>query len=625
MFLFQSTVNSYWLKALEKMEIVETKESIKRRLQSEAARQWGVDESELRNGSFDPLIDLLFGAFSVESEKIWQEMEISRSRIVSRMVENILPEALTGIIPAHAVAMIKPVSGNSDILQTDHFYTSGNDPVHMTAAGSFHLSGSSIQIIATGNRIDKINNSSQRESLVKLSQNNAVTPNTCWLGIDLPENSNLDTLPLFFNWPETQDRVKYLPYISAISFSGDNPKPASSQTFRFKSQNGIEFLYRKESQNNFFDGYEENVRNYYKPYFITISGFGNNVSKKRYPEEWNEQLLDQSTKATLSQELYWIKLICPAAIPAEALNRLEIISNCVPVINRKLIHQRGRLQPLFNVFGLADDAGFLEIERVLNGDGEILTSVDQKEISERQNVYALRKKNVARYDHRDAFESLVDVTAKIRDDLAAFEAMDNSILTNHLDIINRSISKINEHLETIDYKVPQIYVLVKTKSAGTILDVYFWTSLGSKANGISAFSKLNQESSNSFKSSAALLISPSVAGRDVMDETQKQKAFKESILTRGRAVTVEDFRTIALNHLGKSALEVEVKKGFKIGQTSEVGLLKVLEINILPEPSLKENEEWWLKQAQLLKNSLEQRSTGVLPLVISVEGFNWRL
>jgi putative transposase len=51
-----------------------------------------------------------------------------------------------------------------------------------------------------------------------------------------------------------------------------------------------------------------------------------------------------------------------------------------------------------------------------------------------------------------------------------------------------------------------------------------------------------------------------------MDDVQMQKALKKTLLTRGRAVTLEDYRTIAKNYLGDTALKVEVKKGLGIGE-----------------------------------------------------------
>ncbi len=134
----------------------EDKESIRNRLHKEAARQWGVDEIDLKNGSFDPLVDLLIGAFATETEKIWQEIEDSRAHTVQRMVSAILPETVTGIIPAHAVMLARPTSDQAETAPSDQFATVGNNAITMSPAGAFQLSGATVKIIASGSRIDKI-------------------------------------------------------------------------------------------------------------------------------------------------------------------------------------------------------------------------------------------------------------------------------------------------------------------------------------------------------------------------------------------------------------------------------------------------------------------------------------
>ena len=606
------------------MAIVENRESIKRRLQSEAARQWGIDESEITNGSFDPLVNLLFGALAVESEKIWHEMEASRSRVVKRMVETVLPEVVTGILPAHAVMMIKSSGGTASINPLDQFYSSGNEPVYFSPAGNFRISGINIQYIAAGNKIDKVGESHQRESMIRLLGDKCLDPQTCWIGIEPPFNINNDHFELFFNWASIQDRVKFLSHILSLKFSYSKDNFSSYEAL--SANQGIYSDEKHLENSGFLSGYENTIRNFYYQHFITLRNlpFQEQHLLKKYPFEWENQL-DLQEKGLFQKDLLWIKIECPASLTSDALDQLEIATDCFPVLNRKLIRQRGKLQPLFNVYPLSDEAGFLGIERVLNGDGAALLPVSQNDLNKGMDVYALRNRNVARFDQRDAFEKLTDVTAHMRDDLAAFNALDNSILNNHLETINKGIIKLKEHLDSFEYELPPVYLTVRTKSLGNMLEVYFWTSLGNKGNNFPAQTRFNAETGNQIKTDLSLLMLPSTGGRNSLDENQMQKAFKEAILTRGKAVTIEDFRTIVKGIVGDTAKSIEIKKSLNISEAGKEGIRRVLEVCILPDPSLKLTEEHWLKQAQQVKNILEQRSTGVLPLYISVIGYNWKL
>ena len=606
------------------MAIVENRESIKKRLQSEAARQWGIDESDIKNGSFDPLVNLLFGALSVESEKVWHEMEVSRSHVVKRMVETVLPEVVTGIVPAHSVMMAKTSSESVTWAPVDQFYTSGNEPVYFSPAGTFNVNGANIQYIATGTGIDKIGSSFQREPMIRLTGEKSLAVQTCWIGIEPPANAETNELVLFINWASISDRAKFLPFTSSLKFSVASGN--FSENVPLETSQGIKTTEKPANGPDWAHDYEKTVRDFYYHHFVTLDNlpFTDGRQLSKYPPEW-ELNLEIEEKALFYQPLLWIKIICPAAVTSDGLSRLEITNQCFPVINRKLIRQRGKLQPLFNVYALTDRSGFLGIHRVINGDGTELLPVNQKDLNKGQDVYALRNKNVGRFDHRDAFEKLTDVTAHMRDDLAAFNTLDNSILNNHLETINKGIIKLKEHLDSFEYELPLTYLMVRTRSQGSVLEVYFWASLGSKANGLTPQTRLNAESANQYKSETSVLMLPTSGGRDSLDESQMQKAFKEAILTRGRAVTIEDFRTIAKGILGNSVVGVEVKKGLNVGESTKEGVRRILEVIITPDASRKFSEEYWIEQTQLLKNTTEQRSTGVLPLYICVHGFNWRI
>lgn len=603
----------------------EDRESIKDRLHKEAARQWGVDEIDLKNGSFDPLVDLLFGAFATETEKVWHEIESARAHTVRRMVSTILPETVTGIIPAHTVMLARPAAGPAETAPSDQFVTPGNNGITMSPAGAFPLSGATVKIIASGTRIDKIGVTFQRESIHRLPAGNGFAPHVCWVGIELPERAVPETLTLFFNWNAVNDQVRYLPYVPLIRFFNGSKKTFNNNPFRYEHEEGIISNEHHTGAASFFKSFEESVRDYYKSHFSTITNLNAQSDQTNLPEEWAGLVSEANAKALFPVPLLWLKLTCPASIPADALDRMDITTNCIPVLNRKLIHQRGRLQPLFNVYGLKDEEGFLAIERVIDGDGAALKPVGSDQLAGGQNVYMLRNHHVARFDQRDAFDILKLVTVKMRDDLAAFNAMDNSIITGQLDKINQGVAKLRDHLATVDYQLPQIYILVKTRSAGTILDVHFWTSVGARGNGLRALTKLTPDSSNRFKTESALLMLPSTGGRDQIDEAQMQKAFKEAILTRGRAVTVEDYKAIAATSLGKTALKVEVKKRFGIGEGPREGLRAALELTILPDPNVDQSEEYWLMQARHVKNLLLQKSAGLIPLYVFVEGFKWKL
>ena len=92
-----------------------------------AARAWGYPETEAEN-NFDPLVSMLLSACSIELEKISSEIHSSRSRVLERLVQLLSPNALTGALPAHAVACGTPVERTLDIQEDAQFYINRRQP-----------------------------------------------------------------------------------------------------------------------------------------------------------------------------------------------------------------------------------------------------------------------------------------------------------------------------------------------------------------------------------------------------------------------------------------------------------------------------------------------------------------
>jgi len=152
----------------------ESRQHIKDRMLKNAARAWGLSEKEPES-NFDPLLSMLLSACSIELEKISGEIHSSRSRILQRLVQLLSPEAFTGALPAHAVATAKSVEHAQQVNTDDQFYfpkrmtaqTENADPVwkdiFFSPTAPLPLKNASIQFVATGTSLYKINNDVNKE------------------------------------------------------------------------------------------------------------------------------------------------------------------------------------------------------------------------------------------------------------------------------------------------------------------------------------------------------------------------------------------------------------------------------------------------------------------------------
>src|SRR5687767_14960768 len=100
---------------------MENREQIKNRMVKTAARLWGYSEDETES-AFDPLVNILFSACSLELEKVSNEIHSSRARLLERMVQLLSPEVLCGPLPAHAVLHAKSIDNLTRLRETDQFF-----------------------------------------------------------------------------------------------------------------------------------------------------------------------------------------------------------------------------------------------------------------------------------------------------------------------------------------------------------------------------------------------------------------------------------------------------------------------------------------------------------------------
>lgn len=92
--------------------------AIKERIVKQAMDFWGV--SDIRD--MDPVIDLLLEVFAHESNKLYQEIEQSDSRILHRLSRILIGNKWTLPKPAHALMTITPNHGECCELDAeDHF------------------------------------------------------------------------------------------------------------------------------------------------------------------------------------------------------------------------------------------------------------------------------------------------------------------------------------------------------------------------------------------------------------------------------------------------------------------------------------------------------------------------
>lgn len=97
------------------------REIIKEEMIKTAGRLWNIPEDEIET-NFDPLILLMIEACAAELEKIGYNIASSHTRLLNRLADLLVPEALLGPVPASCVASAIPVENVAELTNQHHFY-----------------------------------------------------------------------------------------------------------------------------------------------------------------------------------------------------------------------------------------------------------------------------------------------------------------------------------------------------------------------------------------------------------------------------------------------------------------------------------------------------------------------
>ena len=326
------------------MQRFESREIIKARMQKNAARQWGYDHaSEINMDAFDPLIDLLMGAFAFELEQLGKEIESSRTRIFEHLLGVLAPDSALTPQPAHTIMQAVPIE-STHITNEAEQYTcqpSGwNKELFFSPIGQFPLINGKIELVAYQETIFRLNNRLEKEPVLSANFGNHLPNNTLYLGIDLaPTIQRLHQLVFYIDWKKelTTNRNSKSPEMFSWSINGK--ELACSLGVEQKKQHK-DFLYTKDVNYKLTEG----ILNFYRKNFYTLSTEENiaDTPKVNYPTFFKSMFPERGLER-LAKKLLWITVKCPIG-STPSFEELDIAINCFPVVNRRLRKKEEKIE-----------------------------------------------------------------------------------------------------------------------------------------------------------------------------------------------------------------------------------------------------------------------------------------
>ena len=300
-----------------------TKEAIASRMFRNAARQWGLSDTNMDN--FDPLVRLLIETCAVEIYQLSNQVDTVQERMIEKLANLLTPQVYVAPRPAHAVLHARAMDPDTLLSKSMQFFyhkkiasklngpLDSNIDLFFSPAGRYKVTDGDVKLIATGNNVYSSSDAYfQKDTFLRLSK--PIPYRTVWLGIELNNNvEDITGLSFFFDLKNTPEKEKYL---SLLPFSQCwiNDMPVSfHKGLRDETVADTSASFQQSMDELYINSRIEQMTNaFYKDQFITISSENKLLTKvskdmkQKCPPELEDQM-GAKELALLNKELLWVK------------------------------------------------------------------------------------------------------------------------------------------------------------------------------------------------------------------------------------------------------------------------------------------------------------------------------
>ena len=612
----------------------ENRNHIKTRLLKNAARAWGFTETEAEN-NFDPLVSMLLTACSAELEKISGEIQASRGRVLQRLVQLLSPDALTGALPAHAIACTTAIDSRFEMVEETQFYTTrkfkGNTEtdeqiskdVFFSPTANFQLNRSSIRFMAVGETIYQISNHINKEIIAHADPDKELPANSLWLAIDKPAESLQNSLFYFDFHNEADKQLFYQQLPKAVWYWNDQPMShAAGYAHQANSGEQLDIEAILNRDDDVILKIKKHVNAFYKNNFITLedeydlaAGGDNEMLSGIIAETFS-----RAKKHLQKQPLRWICIDFPQTISSKLLQDVMCVMNCFPVLNRKLEELSIRLQEIMNIIPMTTEDTFLDLADVSNDEGKLLNVRSFQQSGDDENFsLMLRSGGVGRFDERDAGSIVNYLLQLLRDESAAFSTLGNDFMSGEMKQLQQIINKLEQRLfsrQLTGEHTPYLVIRNNTKKQRQNIFVRYWSTGGADVNNIKSGTLLRLYKGTGLENNQLTLVTTTIGGRDKLGTTESVFAYKSALLSRDRLISPEDIKAFCHYQMGERVKKIDIQKGIMIHPDQEQGFIKTIDVVIdvnrkaYEEMSEKGELDFWTENLKLL---LEEKSVALLP------------
>jgi hypothetical protein len=608
-----------------------SRDAIKTRMLRNASGLWGYPDSQDIN-SFDPIVGMIIGALADELYNISDEIKRTDARVVEKLYELLFNQNVFAHFPAHALVRAKPVQPQVIVSESYQFNfikkipktineetVYNNKTICFTPTSEHKLFKGEVKYFAAGNQIFEISDQ-VKESLANVNSGTIPDFSKLYIGLKLDNLiDKLDGLSFMFSVNNQQNEERFYSSISNARWMINNLDVVFNQGFEMQKhgqKSHLSEIFRNESDNSYRACSYANE--FYRTRFMTADNnnyfLKNFIQSETLPEEFKRKFPANILKS-LPKNVYWIEVQLSQPVAPEIISELNILMNCFPVINRELNEFSQLLTQGINIIPMTTEDMFFDVKMITDSKGtnyKPLNSFNTKNTEE--EGYMIRQGGVARFDSRDAMETIKHLIDLIRDERARFAALGTDLISSELKQLDQILSRLEQRLEAGNViNDSNSYLLLNCNSNFERATVQFWTTSGDMANDIRSNSKLTVNQGTDLDSNSVFLVTNSFGGRQKLSKEEKLNKLRRTLLSKGRIVTAEDIKALCFEHFGSELSEVEIKKGVHLDPSPEKGLVRSLDIYLTLDKQNKFTEDDLEQKTDELRIRLKQESINLLP------------
>lgn len=593
------------------------KETIKDQMVKTAARLWNIPDNQIET-NFDPLVLLIIEACAAELEKIGYNISSSHTRLLNRLADLLIPEAILGPMPGSCVACASPVEPVAELNEQHHFYmtqlmmdhfknTQYNQDLFFTPIGTFKIFKATLTYFFTSYKMFGLNKANVKELIYTNESLKDSSTTEIWLAFTLgKEIQSLEGLSLYFELRGISEADNFYNNLgNAKAYIGEK-EIAIGKGYYYKDSLEMTPQEMLAVGHHYSNKLTRQAGGIYQRRFLHIKEEGK-IIENSMPEDW--QLPAQILQTIKSKSLVYIRLVLPGAFPQQLIDRLTCSINAFPIINRKKNVTSYKTDEWLNVVPLPLTGSFLDVESItsINGGEYKFRTSSETARQMKEGEAILRSTDVGKTSSQQVKEMTAILTEAIRDQSAYFSEINNDFILSRLAEISKILARLEDNMVRAEDNIEsQHYVMLRSLKENDIVSIKYWSTNGMNANQVKAGSSLNAHSHTLVGGKDMFLLTNVYGGRDGIEESEKKYLLKQQLISRGKIISAEDVKLLCGQLFGKKLKKVTVQKGVNTGMERNVGFVRTIDVTMWLEKDVLENMQ---NEIEYLRNELEYRLT----------------